>query len=70
MNIPIKLQMLIDDILTLRHTDEEWLELEKEANEYFKELSTEELNYFSDSGAGEALYMSCSGIRFERQSNN
>ena len=58
--------MLVDDILTLRHTDDEWIELEEEANTYFKELTEEQLDYFAESGAGEALGMACSGIRLRR----
>ena len=69
MEIPIKLQMLIDDIIEKDYTDDEWLELQKEVEAYQKELTEEEMLYFAESGAGEALYMACTGILSMRKSN-
>ena len=63
MNVPKKLQTLIDKILELNHSKEEWLRLEKEAKAYLKELSPALRTHFAESGAGEALYMVCSGIK-------
>lgn len=60
MSIPTKLQKLIDDILEMNHTNEEWLELKKRANQLLKNANTEQQDYFAESGAGEALYMACS----------
>lgn len=60
MSIPVKLQSLIDDILELSHTNEEWLELKKKAGQLLKNATTEQQDYFAESGAGEALYMACS----------
>ena len=68
MKVPIKLEMMIDRILSGTHTDEEWLELETEVKTYLKDLSKEQKDYFAQSGAGEALYMICSGIRYESNS--
>ena len=63
MEIPIKLQMLIDDVLGRSHTDKEWLELESEVVQYLDSLSDELQDAFAESGAGETLHMVCSGIR-------
>lgn len=60
MNIPIELQMLIDNVLELNHTQEEWRELEKAAMQLLNKLTPEQQDYFAESGAGEALYMACS----------
>jgi hypothetical protein len=66
MSIPIKLQMLIDEIMELNHTAEEWLDIEKRANKYLEDLTAEQQDYFAESGAGEALHMACSGIRYKK----
>ena len=51
------------DIMTGKHTAEEWLQYEKEVAEAMKTATKEEIDDFVDSGAGEALDMSCSAIR-------
>lgn len=63
MEIPIKLQMLIDDVLGQSHTDDEWLELESEVVKYLESLPNNFQDAFAESGAGETLRMVCSGIR-------
>ena len=68
MKIPIKLEMMIDRILSGTRTDNEWLALESEVKTYLKDLTKEQKDYFAQSGAGEALYMICSGIRYENGS--
>ena len=68
MKVPIKLEMMIDRILSGTHTDKEWLELEADVKSYLKSMSEEQKDYFAKSGAGEALYMICSGIRYESNS--
>lgn len=67
MVIPVKLEVIINEILTMKHSEEEWLALEEKAHTYFKELTKEQLDFFADSGAGEALDMVCSGIRYNKK---
>lgn len=50
---------LMDRILELDHTQEEWKELRKAFDAAVSEATEEELQAFTDSGAGEAVYMAC-----------
>ena len=51
------------DIVTGKHTAEEWMQYEKEVAEAMQTATEEEIDEFVNSGAGEALDMSCSSIR-------
>lgn len=51
------------DIVTGKHTAEEWMQYEKEVAEAMQTATEEEIDEFVNSGAGEALDMSCSAIR-------
>lgn len=64
------LDNLINRILKMNHSVEEWFALEKEANNLLPKLPMELEVKFAESGAGEALYMACSGLRFEQSKNN
>lgn len=48
---------LMNRILELDHTEEEWNDLRKEFNELITCATENEIQEFTDSGAGEALFM-------------
>lgn len=50
---------LMNRILELDHSQEEWEILRKEFDAAVAEATEEELRAFADSGAGEAVCMSC-----------
>ena len=50
---------LMNRILELDHSQEEWEELRKEFDAAVAEATEEELQAFADSGAGEAVCMAC-----------
>ena len=52
-----RFQRLVDDILTLNHTPEEWADLKKAFDNAMKVATEEEEQAFADSGAGEAVCM-------------
>ena len=60
---------LKNDIMVNDHSEEEWMQLDKEVNHAFKTASEEEIREFVDSGAGEALDMICLAIN-EKQKNH
>jgi hypothetical protein len=64
------LDNLINRILKMNHSAEEWFALEKEVNDLLPKLPMELEMKFTESGAGEALYMVCSGLRFEQSKND
>lgn len=64
--IPEKLSKMIFAIMEEEHSDEEWLVLEKEMDQYLMILPKELRDYFADSGAGEMLKMICDGIPYDR----
>lgn len=49
--------ILMNRILELDHTEEEWQNLRKEFDELVTFASEDEIQKFTDSGAGEALLM-------------
>lgn len=67
--MPKRMQELIDSIFCSDRPLDEWFALEKETEEYLKTVSKEELELFTDSGAGETLYMICSGLRYMEEQN-
>ncbi len=52
-----RFQRLIDDIMTLDHTAEEWASLKTDFDNAMAVATEEEEQAFIDSGAGEAVYM-------------
>ena len=65
--IPTKVVWLADSILRLSHSEEEWLELEKEFHDHWDVIGRTAQDYLRECGAGEALAMACSGIRWARE---
>ena len=59
----------IEKVARYEYSDEDWLLLEKEIENWRKETSYEERIKFAESGAGEMLYMICSAIKIRRGKN-
>ena len=61
---------LADAILYRHHTEKEWFELERQADDLFSgappELQ-EEIHMLFENDAGELLYILCSGLRCKKQ---
>jgi hypothetical protein len=66
MRVPEKLEELIRRIMEENYSDDEWLALQKEVDQYFRILPEELQDYFVDSGAGEVLDTICDGIPYDR----
>lgn len=54
-----RFENLVQRILELNHTPDEWVKLREEFDAAVAIATEEELQMFEDSGAGEAVYMAC-----------
>ena len=66
MTISNNVKKLVEYILTSALTPDQYMELSKKIEVWWKDFSEEEQRYFAESGAGEMLYILISGTHPEQ----